>query len=211
MRTKIIGIFIVCFCISFVIAMLGVAFVWFNPEVEKLPYLNLLLTLTIAEIAPVLIGIARGDIRLNAEESGKIFNCKTQSQINNYLKNFIARGSRVDIFSGRLSWVAEGNDMRTFLIKKARSCEINIFLPQMNDIAHDLQNNGINVHEYRDIEYAPRARFTLLNRERPGGEVIAISSGALPDHRIVEYEASNSPMLIAAASDLVAMVEKLRQ
>jgi hypothetical protein len=211
MRNKIIFVFLVCFCVSVIFTLVGIGILWFKPEVKDLPYLKWLFILTFAELSPVVIGIAKGDIRLRAEESGKIFNCKTQRQINDYLRNFIARGSRVDIFSGRLSWVAEDDEMKSFLIEKARSCEVNIFLPQMNDVARELQNNSINVHEYRDIEYAPRARFTLLNRERPGGEVIAISSGALPNHRIVEYEASNSPMLIAAASDLVAMVEKLRQ
>ena len=211
MRKNIINLFLIFCCISFLLTVIGIVVVWVRGSLNKLPYLDLLVGLTMVETAGVVIGIARGDVKLNNEESGKILNCKTQKQINSFMKNFISRGSRIDIFSGSLSWVAEDGDIKDFLIEKSYACEVNVFLPRLNDIAQELKDNGVNVYEYHEIEYIPRARFTLLNRGRPGAEVLAISNGTLPKHRIVEYEASNSPMLIAAASDLVAIVEKFRQ
>ncbi len=209
MRKCILIVLFVFFCLTFFLAFIGIILSWWNPNLPKLPYLGLFIKLTMVEAAAVVAGIAKGEIKLRPAETGRVFICKKQEKINNFLKKFIERGSRVDIFSGRLSWVAKDPAMKEFLIEKAKTDEINIFLPEMNEVAEELKKNSVNVYEYKDIRYIPSAKFTLLNRGRHGGEVLAISSGALPRHRIVEHEAIISPMLTTAASDLVAMVESL--
>lgn len=202
-------VFLIIVVLTSLLTLAGIAWIWFSNKQQNLPYLKWLIAFTLVEICGVIYSVASGKIKLLSEEGYKMVNCKTDKEINKFLRNFISRGTRVDIFSGKLSWVAKDQEMKQFLINKSKTDQINIFLPEINSVAKELKSAGINIYEYERIKYVPNSRFTLLNRGRPGGEVLAISKGTLPNHRIVEYDSVESPMLIAAASDLVYMIESL--
>lgn len=132
----------------------------------------------------------------------------TQAKINQFLYEFISRGSSVDIFTERLSWVASDQGMRKLLLDKARTERVTIFMHSRNPIAHDLEENGVRIIYYSKLIGEVPTRFTLLNRGEPGSQALAIGTGVLPDFRISVYKDAEHPMVIGAFNILIAILEK---
>src|SRR6266705_5388532 len=87
----------------------------------------------------------------------------TQAKIDSFLHEFISRGSRVDIFTERLSWVAANPEMKKLLIEKAKTQRVSIFMHKRNQIARDLEASGVQIIFYSKLISESPTRFTLLN------------------------------------------------
>lgn len=123
--------------------------------------------------------------------------------INNYMKKLISSGSTIDIVSGRLHWVAEDASVKQRLIERASSAEINIYLPRDNQTARELREHGLHVHIIPTLARAPHARFTLVDRGRPGSAMLAVGAGRIPKFTISEFYEDSYPQVVALARDYI--------
>jgi hypothetical protein len=130
----------------------------------------------------------------------------TQAKINSYMKNLVKTGTSVDIVSGRLSWVSSDDSVRNTIIEHSRRAAVNIFLPSENQIAKELRENGVNVNIVTMLSTPPKARFTLLNKDRPGSGLLAVGYGIIPRFEIVEFSESHYPQIIALARDYIQVL-----
>jgi hypothetical protein len=122
-------------------------------------------------------------------------------QINNYMKKLISSGSTLDILSGRLHWVSEDRTVKQRIIERARSAEINIYLPEENQISQELRTNGLHIHIVPSLGKSQHARFTLVDKNRPGSALLAVGCGRIPDFTISEFHEAKYPQVVALARD----------
>lgn len=127
----------------------------------------------------------------------------TEQEINSYMKKLISSGSTLDIVSGRLHWVSEDESVKQKMIERARSAEINIYMPQENPIAQELRENGLHIHIIPSLRGIPHARFTLVDRSRPGSAMLAVGSGRVPEFAISEFYEGSYPQVVALARDYI--------
>ena len=213
MRQVLFWIFVVIFVITFVITASGLIRIWwFDTPVEKLLYLRWLIGLTIGEVCVGVValfynlfGIRRKRTEDLNEPEGQLF--ETDEQINQFMKEFIAKGSVVDIFSSKLAWVAGDKSVKDFLIEHlSKGNEIWVYLPKLNATARDLQKVGMKVVTYGALDIEPTCRFTLINRDAAGSRVLAVGSGVKPQFRIREFTDWEHPKVVAMARDLTAIL-----
>jgi len=138
----------------------------------------------------------------------KVKTYTNDQDINNYMKNLISSGSTLDIVSGRLHWVSEDESVKQRIIERAKTAEINVYMPEKNPIARELERNGIHVHIAQSLKGAPHARFTLVDKGRPGATMLAVGSGRIPSFSISEFHEERHPQVVALARDYI---ERLRE
>lgn len=128
----------------------------------------------------------------------------TEEDINKYMLKLVSSGSTLDIVSERLHWVSENDNIKSTIIKRATSgVEINIYLPRKNDISNLLKTKCVRIHICPELGESAYARFTLVDKNRRGGAMLAIGSGRLPKFTISEVYESSNPQLVALASDYI--------
>jgi hypothetical protein len=123
--------------------------------------------------------------------------------INEYMKKLISSGSTLDIVSNRLHWVSEDESIKQKLIERVRSADINIYLPVENQIARELRENGLRIHIVQSLGTAPHARFTLVDKNRPGSAMLAVGAGRIPKFTISEFYEDTHPQVVAIARDYI--------
>ena len=128
---------------------------------------------------------------------------ENDSKINDYMKKLISSGSTLDIVSGRLHWVSDDESVKQKMIETAKSAEINIYMPEENEIARELRRSGLHVHIVPLLRRAPHARFTLVDRGRPGSAMLAVGSGRIPTFTISEFYENSHPQVVALARDYI--------
>lgn len=132
-------------------------------------------------------------------------------EINEYMKKLISSGSTLDIVSNRLHWVSEDKSTRQKLIERVRSADINIYLPMENQIARELRENGLHIHIVPSLRAAPHARFTLVDKDRPGSAMLAVGAGRIPKFTISEFYEDTHPQVVAMARDYIkSLTEETR-
>jgi hypothetical protein len=125
-------------------------------------------------------------------------------QINEYMKRLISSGSTLDIVSGRLHWVSEDKSVKHRIIERAGKAEINIYLPEENEIARELRANGLSIHIIPSLGKSQHARFTLVDKNRPGSALLAVGSGRIPNFTISEFHEASYPQVIELARDYLS-------
>ena len=130
----------------------------------------------------------------------------SEEKVNNYMKKLISSGSTLDIVSNRLHWVSEDESVKEKLITRARIADINIYLPRENEIARELINNGLKVHIVPSIGTSPNARFTLVDKDRPSGTLLAAAFGRIPALKIQEFLEETHPHVVAIARDYIDLL-----
>lgn len=139
---------------------------------------------------------------LGLRTSIKEMKYSTEEKINEYMKKLISSGSTLDMVSGRLHWVSEDESVKQKIIERSESADINIYLPSMNEVAQELQENGISIHIVPSLR-APHARFTLVDMNRPGSTVLAVGAGRVPRFKISEFYEDTHPQVVALARDYI--------
>lgn len=127
----------------------------------------------------------------------------TDEEINNYMKNLISSGSTLDLVSGRLHWVSEDESVKERMIERAKTADINIYMPRENQIARELRRNGLYIHIIPSLRGDPHARFTLVDKARPGSAILAVGSGRIPTFTISEFYEDSYPQVVALARDYI--------
>jgi hypothetical protein len=202
----------IMFALTAALAIGGVAYLWFwgsrqNPQLKDLPYLGWLLSLTIAEMAGLVLLIARkGLAYLPATEVNKEL-----AQTEYFMERFLGSGSSATIVSNRLSWLIASRRLQTHVAELASNgvmIEIITPKPIQDDVAKSLANAGVQFYVTAE-EAPPEARFTLINANRSGSEKLAIARGVHPSHEITVFDTNSGPQIIAMAQDIVMKAKRL--
>ena len=130
----------------------------------------------------------------------------TEEEVNRYMKHLISSGSTLDIVSNRLHWVSEDESVKERLIIRSGVSDINIYLPRENEIARELMDRGLNIHIVPLLGTSPNARFTLVDKDRPSGTLLAAAFGRIPTLKIQEFPEETHPHVVAIARDYIALL-----
>lgn len=132
----------------------------------------------------------------------------TDNEINEYMLKLVSSGSTLDIVSERLHWVSESENIKSALIDRAKKgIEITIYIPKENEIASLLKQNNILIKICPDLYNSPHARFTLVDKNRPGAAILAVGSGTLPKFLISEFNENSNAQVVAMARDYVNILD----
>jgi hypothetical protein len=201
-------IFASLFLLFFIIPGIGFFRVQFlHTPMDQIPtYMDFSFT-TLSQFAAGALAFSLAFSSMRSKGKGRIF--RTNKQINSFLKAFIKKGTTVDIFSNKLSWVAGDTTVQKCLTKhQSRGNAIWIYLPKANKISRQLESGGINVVEYGASGFEPSCRFTLLNRGSAGSRALAVGSGVKPNFIIKEFKEAEDPKIVALAEDLTTILRK---
>jgi len=126
---------------------------------------------------------------------------KTESEIDRHMLKLISSGSTLDIVSERLHWIKNNPEIESRIIGRVESgVDINIYIPKHNQTSVRLNKKGVKVHVCSEL-MGPHARFTLIDKNRPGGATLAVGSGTIPKFMISEYKEKFSAQVVAMARD----------
>jgi len=193
------------FLISAAISLIGlvrvVFFDWTPPEIYFYAFV-----VSVAEPVGFLVLWTKNIFGIRTGIKVKTY--ANDQEINNYMKNLISSGSTLDIVSGRLHWVSEDESVKQRIIERARTAEINVYIAEGNPIASELGQSGIHVHIVHSLRGAPHARFTLVDKGRPGAAMLAVGTGRIPSFSISEFHEKSHPQVVALARDYI---ERLRE
>lgn len=196
--------FILIFVLTALLALVGLGYLWFNPETSTrndLPYLGSIVTTAILEVIAVVLMLAKKGFRYLPH----VENHKTEAVTLSFMKDFVTSGSTVQIVSSRLSWIRNSPELVNAVTKKARegaSVEVITPSPVEEDIRTNLEQAGIRFFVTNE-GIAPEARFTLVNGNRSGAERLAIARGSHPDHEVTVFDNHSGPQIIGMAKDII--------
>ena len=137
----------------------------------------------------------------------KVF--KSERSVKEYLHKWIQNGGRTVIFTRDMSWV-DDSEIKSMLKRKAEDGELMILMPKKIDKVEEFASVGAKIVEYPDLQFTPRARFTITNFGRADAKIAVgkrISSGNKFKHQIEEYDNGSHPYF-QLADDLVHMIMK---
>jgi hypothetical protein len=200
-------LFLCIFALTALLTIVGLIYLWFiNPE-AKMPYLQWLLGIVIAEVVgTIVIWAKKGvqylpDIKVNPNSAAT----------NQFMKEFIVHGSSVTIVSNRCAWLIGAMEVQQTIIEKSRLgtyFEIITSQPVDATLQRKLNSAGVRFFVTND-HVAPEARFTLVNAGRSGAERLAIARGTHPNHEITIFDNSSGPQIIALAKDIIRRTKAL--
>ncbi|WP_084031840.1 hypothetical protein [Desulfonatronum lacustre] len=196
--------FIIIFCLTNLLALAGLGYLWFSPgasALTDLPYLDKLVTAAILEIIVVVIVLVTKGFRYLPE----VENHNTEDMTLSFMKKFVSSGSTVQIVSSRLSWIRNSKDLMDTIKKKAKdgACvEVITPNPVEDEIRNDLEQDGI-VFFVTNESTSPEARFTLVNGNRSGAERLAIARGSHPEHEVTIFDNHSGPQIVGMAKDII--------
>lgn len=126
-------------------------------------------------------------------------------KINDYMKSWILKGSRVAIFSRDLSWAQQDEpEIQEILLKKARRRELYVFVEHETEFTNTLKSEGAEIRTYGPLQHIPRSRFTIIDFEQAGARV-AIGQKRNNKHVIQEFQEGFHPCF-SVAEDLVKVL-----
>jgi hypothetical protein len=128
---------------------------------------------------------------------------KKEADVNKHMKEIISSGSTLDIVSGKLSWVSGDETVKKTILDRAKTFEINIYLPETNDVAQELGRNGVNICIVPSLGNKRYARFTLVDKNQPGSAMLAVGCGIIPDFTISEINEQSNAQVVTLAKDYV--------
>ena len=144
------------------------------------------------------------DINDHFKNRQKVF--RNDSEINEYMYNWILKGGRVAIFTHDMSW-ANGQKMKDLLFAKARNNELCICLPKRISLTDELIEYGAEILTYEKLNYIPKSRFTIVNKDRMDA-CVAVGRRVKEVHKIEEYSVGQHPVF-DVAKDLVEIIKRV--
>jgi len=185
--------------ITALLAIVGLAYVWFFSEKTELPHLGWIITAVIAEMVTVVLMLAKKGMKYLPDTQTD----KEPKDTLKFMEKFISAGTSATIVSNRVSWLSSDEKLISTLKSKIESgTRIEIITPKdvPDGVKSSLQGASFIVtHE----DSPPEARFTLVNGERAGAEKLAIARGVHPDHEITIFDNNSGPQIIAMAKDII--------
>jgi hypothetical protein len=169
----------------------------FLPAPVKLPGWAVALLVSAAFFFIVLVVL-----EFHAHRGRRVYATTDSEGIKRYMHNWIEHGGRVAIWTRDMSW-AQNAETKKLLNTKAAQKELILCLPEVNDLARELQEAGAEVLAYgAERLESPASRFTIAFFGRDGSRV-AVGRAEGDTHVIDEFEAHGHPAF-HLASDLVA-------
>jgi hypothetical protein len=180
----------------------GLIWQWFfqNGKAE-MPHFQWLLGITLADIAGIVIVIAKKGIGYLPETK----TMKSEEETLAFLTQFISLGSSASIFSNRVSWLKHSDALMKEIAKKvSMGKRIEIITPDtvQDDIRIPLSDAGV-IFIVTNEQIAPESRFTLINADRNGSEKLAIAKGVHPEHEITVFDSRSGPHIIGMAKSII--------
>lgn len=139
----------------------------------------------------------------------RIRSYEDESEIKEYLWNWISKGGQVVIFTHDMSWACD-EGIKKMLFDKARMAELSIILPKQTALTCDLENAGANIYSYESINYVPQSRFTIIHKDRFDAQVAIGRKDKLNGKHIIEEFALGEHPVFAVANDLVEIVKRIQ-
>jgi hypothetical protein len=203
--------FLVVVALNAVLALAGIAWVWIGQSgtapARDLPYLRWLVSSVVAEIVAVVVLLARRGlsymphVETHREEAATL----------RFMHGLIQKGSTITIVSNRASWLARAPDVLDTIAQKARDgilVEVIVSHIESEELRKRLSEAGVALHETN--RPPPEARFTLVNGNRTGAEILAIARGTHPDHEVTVFDSASGPQIIGMAKDIVRSLKSIR-
>lgn len=192
-------LFLIITGLTALLAIIGLAYVWFFSAKNELPHLGWLITFVVAEIISVVLILAKKGMKyLPDTQTDK----KPQDTLK-FMEDFILTGTSATIVSNRVSWLHSDNRLISILKSKIESgIRIEIVTPKhvVEPLRTQLKGASFIV---TNEAISPEARFTLINGDRSGAEKLAIARGVHPDHEITIFDTNSGPQIIAMAKDII--------
>lgn len=136
--------------------------------------------------------------------------CKTEDEINAFMKDWIKTKGVVKILSRDLSWV-DDNIIDSLTKKKS---DLYLYVEKENDITEKIKSLSpdCNIIFYGDIGFVPNSRYTIIHANKPQKQ-LAIAIKEKRDENKIEHEiyiTSECPIdrkLIEIADDLLQCID----
>ncbi|MDI4650881.1 MULTISPECIES: hypothetical protein [Pseudoalteromonas] len=186
-------------------AIIGIAYVWFFSNQNELPHLELLIGSVILEIVAVVLVLAKKGLKYLPDSQID----KEPNDTIKFMESFISTGTSATIVSNRVSWLAGDQKLLKILQEKIdNGIRIEIITPKEvnTPLVDNLKGATFIV---TNEKFSPEARFTLVNGERSGAEKLAIARGVHPDHEITIFDNNSGPQIIAMAKDIIRKSKEL--
>jgi hypothetical protein len=132
---------------------------------------------------------------------------KSDKEINEFMGNWIKKRGRIVIFTRDMSWV-DNVIMKNQLIKKAKSNDLIICQPKMNELSTLLKNEGAEIYTYQNLKYVPKSRFTFINYSTNSSKVAIGRKDDNHNHIITEFTTKDT-IEYYLAEDLVNIIKSL--
>jgi hypothetical protein len=132
---------------------------------------------------------------------------KTDKKINEFMGNWINKRGRIVIFTRDMSWV-DNITIKNQLIKKAKSNDLIICQPKMNELSTKLRNVGAEIYTYENLKYIPKSRFTFINYSTNSSKVAIGRKDDNHNHIITEFTTKDT-IEYYLAEDLVNIIKSL--
>jgi hypothetical protein len=126
-----------------------------------------------------------------------------------FIGEWLSSGGQSAVFSHDLSWVSPGSRILNVLEQKARAGELVLFVGRTPDVVKDLVRSGATVFDYSRLDFKPRSRFTIVDKDKAGARM-AIGLAEGDKHVIRVYRADNHAIM-ALGEDLVRLAERLAE
>lgn len=139
----------------------------------------------------------------------RIRSYKDESEIREYLWNWISKGGQVAIFTHDMSW-ASNEDIKKMLFNKAKMSELTIILPKQTALTRDLETSGANIFSYDSLDYVPQSRFTIIHKDRFDAQVAIGRKDKLNGKHVIEEFALGEHPVFAVANDLVEILKRFQ-
>lgn len=188
-----------------IIALMGIAYIWFFSVEQELPHLKWLIGSVIVEIIAVILMLAKKGLKYLPDTQTD----KEPKDTLKFMENFISTGTSATIVSNRVSWLAGNQKLMSILKDKIdNGTRIEIITPsEVHTSLKDSLQGASFIVTKEDI--SPEARFTLINGDRSGAEKLAIARGVHPDHEITIFDNNSGPQIIAMAKDIIRKSKEL--
>ena len=132
---------------------------------------------------------------------------KTKEEINNYMFNWISKDGQIVICTRDMTWGEEEKKIEAKLIEKANRKELTIFLPDNTQLTNKLKKAGAKICTYRELNYSPVARFTIVHYGTSSARVAVGRKLDDSKHIIEEFSYGNDPVF-SVASDLIEILKR---
>jgi hypothetical protein len=174
----------------------------FLPSPGDLPWWAVALLVSATSFFVVLVVLEFLDRR-----GHRVYTRTDTEGIQRYMHEWIEHGGRVAIWTRDMTW-AQNAESRRLLIEKARRNELILCLPELNELATELEAAGSEVCAYgaKHLE-SPASRFTIALFGRDGSRV-AVGRAEGDTHVIDEFSRGSHPAF-HLAEDLITLVRSL--
>ena len=132
----------------------------------------------------------------------------TKQKVNEYLLDWLNKGSRTVIFTRDLTWADESTEILNTLERKARNKELTICLYRNTDTTKHLRDLGAEVYVHNLSENQLKSRFTIIDYGKSNPKITVgtrNNSGQFVNER---YDMKTNPNACTAFIELFELVKR---